>query len=87
LRALWRGQGANRGATRYDPWMTKLDKPLKRELAIGEQAYVLTIAPEGLKLTLKGHRKGREIAWRDLVDGAGAAESSAPLEGEGTSLT
>lgn len=66
--------------------MTKLEKPLKRELAIGEQSYVLTIAPEGLKLTLKGHRKGREIAWRDLVDGhAGAAESSTPLQSQGTS--
>lgn len=64
--------------------MTKLEKPLKRELAIGEQSYVLTIAPEGLKLTLKGHRKGREIAWRDLVDGAGSAESSASHEAEGT---
>ena len=67
--------------------MTKLEKPLKRELAIGEQSYVLTIAPEGLKLTLKGHRKGREIAWRDLVDGAGAAESTTTLEGQGTSAS
>ncbi|MGH8258368.1 MAG: hypothetical protein ACREUG_01610 [Steroidobacteraceae bacterium] len=49
--------------------MTKLDKPLKREIAIGDQAYVLTIDPAGLKLTVKGHRKGREIAWRDLVGG------------------
>lgn len=64
--------------------MTKLEKPLKRELAIGEQSYVLTIAPEGLKLTLKGHRKGREIAWRDLVDGEASAESSSSLEDQGT---
>jgi hypothetical protein len=56
--------------------MTKLDKPLKRELAIGDQAYVLTIDPAGLKLTLKGHRKGREIAWRDLL--GGDAESASP---------
>ena len=64
--------------------MTKLEKPLKRELAIGEQAYVLTIAPEGLKLTLKGHRKGREIAWRELVSGDGAsADPGASLEGHG----
>ena len=64
--------------------MTKLEKPLKRELAIGEQAYVLTIAPEGLKLTLKGHRKGREIAWRELVSGdAESAEPEAPLASPG----
>ncbi len=67
--------------------MTKLEKPLKRELAIGEQSYVLTIAPEGLKLTLKGHRKGREIAWRDLVDGQAGPGESGTLESQGTSAT
>ena len=30
--------------------MTKLDKPLRREIAIGDQAYTLTIDPDGLKL-------------------------------------
>jgi hypothetical protein len=64
--------------------MTKLEKPLKRELAIGEHAYVVTIAPEGLKLTLKGHRKGREIAWRELVGGdAESVDPQPSLEGSG----
>ncbi len=68
--------------------MTKLEKALKRELAIGERTYVLTIAPEGLKLTLKGHRKGREIAWRDLVGGDGAqSESEESLEDQGAPAT
>ena len=49
--------------------MTKLDKPLRRELAIGDKSYTLTIAPEGLKLTEKGHRKGIELKWGDLVNG------------------
>jgi hypothetical protein len=49
--------------------MTKLDKPLRRELTIGEKSYTLTIAPEGLKLTEKGHRKGTELKWSDLVSG------------------
>ena len=31
--------------------MTRLDKPLKRELKLKKQSYVLTIDPEGLKLT------------------------------------
>jgi hypothetical protein len=56
--------------------MTKLEKPLKREVAIDGHAYVLTIAPEGLKLTLKGHRKGQELAWRDLVGGDTALASA-----------
>jgi len=52
--------------------MTKLDRPLKRELLIESQPYVLTIEPERFKLTLKGHRKGLEFAWRDLVSGEAA---------------
>ncbi|HEY2037768.1 MAG TPA: hypothetical protein VGG96_12180 [Steroidobacteraceae bacterium] len=52
--------------------MTKLDKPLKRELLIGSKPYVLTIEPDRFKLTLKGHRKGLEFAWSDLVNGEAA---------------
>ena len=52
--------------------MTPLDKPLRRELAIGEDVYTLTITPEGLKLVLKGKRKGLELAWVDLVSGDAA---------------
>ena len=61
--------------------MTKLDKPLRRELTIGDKSYTLTIAPEGLKLTEKGHRKGTELKWADLVSGeaglAAALQASA----------
>lgn len=49
--------------------MTKLDKPLRREVQIGDKAYTLTIAPEGLKLVEKGHRKGVELAWNEVVNG------------------
>ena len=52
--------------------MTKLDKPLKRELTIGNSPYVLTIDPEGFRLTKKGRRKGIEIAWKDLASGDAA---------------
>lgn len=52
--------------------MTKLDKPLRRELMIGDKAYTLTIAPEGLKLTEKGHRKGIEMKWPEIVNAGGA---------------
>jgi hypothetical protein len=57
--------------------MTKLDKPLRRELMIGEKAYTLTIAPDGLKLTEKGHRKGIELKWTEVVNGAPAAADAA----------
>jgi hypothetical protein len=52
--------------------MTRLDKPLKRELRLKKDAFVLTIDPDGFKLTRKGRRKGVEIAWQDLVSGDAA---------------
>ena len=48
---------------------TKLEKALKRELEIEGKPYMVTIDPDGLKLTEKGHRKGVELAWKDLVSG------------------
>jgi hypothetical protein len=51
---------------------TKLRTPLKRELTIGGKPYVLTITPAGFKLAPKGKRKGRELAWRDLISGEAA---------------
>ena len=52
--------------------MTKLEKELKREINIDDKAYVVTISPQGLKLTEKGRRKGQELAWKDLVTGDAA---------------
>lgn len=52
--------------------MTPLDKPLKREVRIGDDAYSLTIDPDGLKLVPKGKRKGLELRWTDLVSGDAA---------------
>jgi hypothetical protein len=51
---------------------TQLDKTLKRELSLDGVAYTLTLSPEGLTLTLKGRRKGVQLAWRDLVSGEAA---------------
>lgn len=51
---------------------TKLDKVLKREIDINGEAYILTLSPQGLKLTVKGRRKGQELAWKDLVSGEAA---------------
>lgn len=48
---------------------TKLEKALKREVQIGEQPYMLTIDPQGLKLVPKGKRNGLELAWSALVGG------------------
>jgi hypothetical protein len=51
---------------------TKLDKHLKREIDVEGKPYMLTISPEGLKLTEKGKRKGQELTWKDLVNGQAA---------------
>ena len=48
---------------------TKLDKPIRREIAIDDKAYTLTIDGDGLKLVEKGRRNGQEVRWRDLVSG------------------
>jgi hypothetical protein len=50
----------------------KLDKPLKRELMIGGHVYVVTVGPDGIKLVLKGKRKGYELDWESLVSGDAA---------------
>jgi hypothetical protein len=52
--------------------MTKLDKPLKRQLKVGKEAFVLTIDPAGFKVTKKGRRKGIEMSWKDLLSGDAA---------------
>jgi hypothetical protein len=52
--------------------ITKLDKNLRREINVRGKPYIVTLAPEGLKLTVKGHRKGQELAWVDLVTGDAA---------------
>lgn len=52
--------------------VTRLEKPLRREIDIDGEAYVLTISTDGLKLVRKGKRKGQELAWKDLVSGQAA---------------
>ena len=51
---------------------TALDKVLRRALKIKGADYVLTISPQGLKLTLKNKRNGLELNWSELVDGEAA---------------
>ena len=52
--------------------MTRLDKPLRREITIDDKAYTLSIEPLGMKMAQKGHRKGVELSWKDLVSGDAA---------------
>src|ERR1700734_2889049 len=52
--------------------MTPLDKSLKRALRIDGRDYVITLTPDALKLTAKGHRIGVELKWADLISGESA---------------
>jgi len=47
----------------------KLEKTIKRELELEGRTYTIAIAPEGVKVTEKGKRKGREISWRFIING------------------
>jgi len=51
---------------------TVLDETLKREVRIGDRAYIVAISPLTLKLTPKGRRKGLELQWEALVNGDAA---------------
>ncbi|HKU79953.1 MAG TPA: hypothetical protein VJQ42_08900 [Rhodanobacteraceae bacterium] len=47
--------------------MTKLDKPLRREIEIDSRPYTLILGPYKLKLTPKGRRQGIEVPWPALL--------------------
>lgn len=57
---------------------TKLEKSLRREIEIDEKAYTLTIDPTGLKLTEKGHRKGQEVTWKEILGGGSSSGNWTP---------
>jgi len=51
---------------------TSLDKTLRRQINVKGQDYIIALSPEGLKITLKGKRKGVELSWSALVSGDAA---------------
>ena len=48
---------------------TKLEKELKREIDVDGKHYTVTISPAGLKIAEKGHRKGHELTWKQVLSG------------------
>ena len=66
---------ASRAARDDDPGpavITKLENDLRREIDIDGVPHVVTLSRSGFLLTVKGRRKGLEIAWKDLVSGDAA---------------
>ncbi|MCU0760295.1 MAG: hypothetical protein MUF07_14000 [Steroidobacteraceae bacterium] len=74
--------------------VTKLDRPVRREVRIGQKPYVVTITPDGLRVAVKGRRKGQEALWEELVGepdeplvlpargGAASRAEPAPMRGD-----
>ena len=57
--------------------VTKLDKPIKREIEVDGKAYTATISAEGIKLVEKRHRKGKFVTWTGLIAlGVGEEDSA-----------
>ena len=52
--------------------MTKLEKELKREIVIDDKHVRGDHFAAGFEADRKGRRKGRELAWKDLVTGDAA---------------
>jgi hypothetical protein len=48
---------------------TPLMKAVRRELVIDGTHYMVTMSPTGVRIVEKGHRKGQEISWEDLLSG------------------
>ena len=51
---------------------TKLEKPLRREILICTEPWVITITPTELNVVRKGRRKGIVLEWKALVSGEAA---------------
>ena len=64
---------------------TKLDKELKREIDVDGKQYTVTIAPGGLKIAEKGHRKGHELTWKQILSGDSSLASDLTKSVEQTS--
>lgn len=47
----------------------KLEKTIKRELELDGKTYTVAIGPDGVKVTEKGKRLGRELSWKTIVSG------------------
>jgi hypothetical protein len=63
---------------------TKLNKQLKREIEVDGKPYMITLSPEGVKLTEKGKRLGREHTWKALLGGGEGGGSAAGGTGFGS---
>jgi hypothetical protein len=71
---------------------TKLTHAIRREIIIGEEPFTVVISPDGLRLSRKRFRSGRQLSWEALWqqgvvdDGDGTASESGPVPGDLSSV-
>ncbi len=67
---------------------TKLTHEIRREITIGDEAFTIVISPQGLRLSRKRFRSGRELTWEALwrqggmENGDGGRAVGSPVRGE-----
>ncbi len=66
---------------------TKLEKELKREIDVDGKHFTVTLSPTGLKIAEKGHRKGHELSWKQIVSGEAALTQELASSVEQTAST
>ncbi len=45
---------------------TKLTHEIRREITIGDEPFTVVISPQGLRLSRKRFRSGRQLSWEAL---------------------
>ncbi|HEY5218275.1 MAG TPA: hypothetical protein VIJ16_00640 [Gemmatimonadaceae bacterium] len=55
---------------------TKLTHEIRREIVIDDEAFTVVISPDGLRLSRKRFRSGREMSWHALWQQGSSDDSS-----------
>ena len=66
---------------------TKLTHEIRREITIGDEPFTIVISPQGLRLSRKRFRSGRQLSWEALwregsvEEGNGTQPLGSPVPG------
>lgn len=55
---------------------TKLTHEIRREITIGDEPFTIVISPQGLRLSRKRFRSGRQLSWEALWREGSAEEAN-----------
>ncbi len=63
---------------------TKLTHEIRREITIGDEPFTIVISPQGLRLSRKRFRSGRQLSWEALWREEGLEESDGSQPADST---